>query len=170
MNWIDTLITIYLLMGSYRGYRMGLLQQLASIVTLIFGLYGSMRFSTLVSTQLGQCQLINKKHLTAASFAISFLMIVAAVYILRKSIEWGLRFTFMYQLNRILGAAFGLLKSLLFISVSVFLFHEINKKFDVISSQLLIDSVLFEKVTTLNTSLYAKAMLYFQQAKMLIPF
>ncbi|XOD69192.1 MAG: CvpA family protein [Flavobacteriales bacterium AspAUS03] len=166
MNWIDALIAMPLLMGLSRGYRMGLLQQLASIVTWIFGLYGSIWFSALVSTQLGQWQLINEKYLTTASFTISFFMIVAAIYLLRKLIEWGLMLTWMYQFNRILGAIFGLLKSLLFISVSIFLFHEINKRFSVISHQILTGSVLFEKVSTLNTSLYSnlcsKVMLWFQ--------
>lgn len=118
------MIAVPLLMGLYRGYRMGLIRQLTSIVTWIFGFYGAVRFSALVSTQLHHW--VIQKYLSAASFVVTFLLIAIIVYLMRKSMEWGFRIVCMYQVNRILGACFGLLKSLLYVSVSVFFLFKLT--------------------------------------------
>lgn len=168
MNCIDALIAMPLLMGLYRGYRMGFLRQLATIVIWILGLYGSVRYSPSVSMHLRPW--ISEKYLTSSSFVVTFFLITAAVYLIRKSMEWGLRAMWMYQFNRILGAFFGLLKSLFFVSVSVFLFHEINKGLGVVSPKLLAESTFFMEVMDLNDYLYDKAIQWFQQFKGLMPF
>lgn len=118
MNWIDITIAAALLMGLCRGYKMGFIRQLASVFTWIFGFYGAMRFSTLVSTQLSRW--VGEKYLAIVSFVVVFLLIAIIVYLMRKSMEWGFRIVWMYRFNRILGACFGLLKSLLYVSASVF--------------------------------------------------
>ena len=50
MNYLDIFIVCLILLGSYRGFSKGLINELSSVFALILGVYGSLKFSDLTLT------------------------------------------------------------------------------------------------------------------------
>ena len=52
MNWIDFVIIILLVFGLARGYINGFVKELASLLALILGIWGAIKFSTWTAARL----------------------------------------------------------------------------------------------------------------------
>ena len=52
MNWLDIVLAIPLLWFLYRGFRNGLIIELASLAALILGIYAALHFSFYVQEYL----------------------------------------------------------------------------------------------------------------------
>ena len=68
MNYLDIFIACLVLLGSYRGFSKGLINELSSVLAVILGVYGSLKFSDLTLTFINinfttQLESINDSYL-----------------------------------------------------------------------------------------------------------
>ncbi|HCQ29799.1 MAG TPA: colicin V production protein [Flavobacteriales bacterium] len=146
MNYFDIIIIIPLLWGAFKGFKKGLIIELASLIALFLGVWGAIKFSSVVGNYLDQTFTVSEKFLPLVSFAVTFILIVIAVYSLAKLLEKLIKAVALGFVNKLAGLAFGLLKVTLIVSIGLYIVDKLNHKFGFVEQQQLDDSLLYEPV------------------------
>ncbi|RLD76108.1 MAG: CvpA family protein [Bacteroidetes bacterium] len=120
MNWLDIALVIPLLWFTYKGFRNGLIIELASLAALILGIYVALHFSFYAEEYLRENFEIADKYLYIISFAITFLIVAVLVYLVGKIIHKLVSIVALGFLNRLAGGVFGFLKAALVLSVILY--------------------------------------------------
>ena len=152
MNYFDIFIVCLILLGSYRGFSKGLINELSSVFALILGVYGSLKFSDLTLTFVNinfaaQLESINDSYLKIFSFAFTFVIIIFSVSLLAKLLTKIAKVMFLGFVNKLLGGVFGGVKYVLIISFCLVFFENINSEFSVV------DQTALEKLIFYNPTL-----------------
>ena len=149
MNWIDIIICIPLVWGFYKGITKGLVIELATIVSLVLGIWAAMKFSELLSSYAKEHWSWDSKYLPVISFCIILLGVLILIYFLAKILTRFIKAIAMGWLNKILGAAFGMLKFALLLSILFFVANAVEKSYPTISSESKKGSLLYEPISKL---------------------
>lgn len=155
MNWIDLLIALPIIIGTYKGYRKGILFQASSLLIWIFGLYVSKILSPITRTILQELNLVGQKYLFISSIALNFLLLVLGVYLVRKLLERFLKLIWMNKVNKIIGGMFGFVKVFVFVSAAVFLLDKANNGIGLGLEEKFEKSLFFQEIVDLNKNLLA---------------
>ena len=147
MNWLDIVLGIPLLWFLYKGFRNGLIIELASLAALILGIYAALHFSFYVQAYLEESFEIAEKYLYIISFAITFLIVAIIVYLAGKIIHKVISIVALGFLNRLAGGIFGLLKAALVLSVILYFFNGFNSS--LIKSDVKDSSILYEPIKSI---------------------
>src|SRR5579872_7334759 len=115
---VDIVLLVPILWGIYKGFRKGLIVELASILAIILGVWACSKFSDLVASFLGTYihSEISSLYLSIISVIILFLGVVILVFFIAKRIQKLAEAIMLGIANRILGAIFGGFKWALLIS------------------------------------------------------
>jgi membrane protein required for colicin V production len=147
MNWLDIVLAIPLLWFLYRGFRNGLIIELASLAALILGIYAALHFSFYVQGYLEENFEIAENYLYIISFAITFLIVAIIVYLAGKIIHKVISIVALGFLNRLAGGIFGLLKAALVLSVILYFINGFNS--GLIKSDVKESSILYEPIESI---------------------
>ena len=146
MSQIDIILIIPLLWGAVMGFKKGLILELASLVGLILGIYGAIKFSDYTAEKLAQYVEITQEWLGLISFLVTFIAIVFGVFLLAKILNKALKLVALGTVNRILGLLFGTLKFALIVSIGLYFFENMNRKFEVVEKDFAKESMLYEPI------------------------
>ena len=146
MNKIDFILAIPLLWGAFIGFKKGFVLELASLVALVLGVIGALKFSDYTAQQLTQYVEISSNYLGLISFLVTFMLIVFAVFLFAKMLDKALKLVALGLINRLLGLVFGLFKYALILSFLLYFFENINRKFELVSPEYKENSLLFEPI------------------------
>lgn len=117
---IDIALAVPLLLAAWRGFRKGLIIEIATLVGLVAGLfagyYGADRVAQFVSDASGWK--VDNMH--AVGFLIAFAGVLFAVYLLGKALEKIVDLVALGLVNKLLGMVFGLVKMTLLLSVVIY--------------------------------------------------
>ena len=149
MNFFDLIIIIPLIWGGFKGYKKGLIIELASLVALGLGIWGGLKFSSLTASYLGGVFNISEQLMPLISFAITFILIVVAVFALAKLLQKVVKMVALSLVNRIAGIAFGALKFALIISVILTIFDGVNSKIEMVTPEMKESSLLYHPISIL---------------------
>jgi len=116
-HYIDILIAIPLIWAAYRGFKKGLVIELAGLAALLLGIYCAMRFSDMVADFITQEWNYEGKYLAIIAFALTFILVVILVHLLGKAIEKTLDIVALSMLNKLAGALFNILKVTIIMSM-----------------------------------------------------
>ena len=117
MNYLDIIIGILLLLGLFKGLKNGLLIEVASLIALVLGIYGAIHFSYYAVDFLTEKVDWSIQAINLAAFAVTFIIIVLVITLAGRILTKVASLAMLGIVNRILGAAFGLLKSAFILSV-----------------------------------------------------
>jgi len=123
LNLLDIILVIPLLWFAYNGYKKGLIIEIASLAAFILGLYFAFYFSDVTANYLKQYFAINQEYMAVISFIVTFIVVLFAVLALGKILEKFIDILLLGFLNKLAGAAFGLLKGALFLSIIIFVIN-----------------------------------------------
>lgn len=149
MNYFDIIIIIPLLWGAFKGFKKGLIIEVASFTALFLGVWGGVKFSSISAQYLGEMFSVSEKIMPLVSFAITFILIVIAVFSLAKLLERVIKMVALGLVNKIAGAAFGVLKFTLIISIILTLVNNINSEVEFIESEMENSSLLYKPISSL---------------------
>ncbi len=152
MNNFDIIVGIILAFALFKGFRNGLVTELASIAALILGLLGAIFFSDITAQYLSQH--INSSHLGLISFLVTFILIVIAVHFIAKMVNKLLNAIALGFVNRLLGALFSVLKYAFVISVLLAVLNGFDKDNNIISGKQKKESVLYGPVSDLAPQIF----------------
>jgi membrane protein required for colicin V production len=147
MNWLDIVLAIPLLWFLYKGFRNGLIIELASLAALILGIYAALHFSFHVQGYLEENFEIAEKYLYIVSFAITFLIAAIVVYLAGKIIHKLVSIVALGFLNRLAGGIFGLLKAALVLSVILYFINGFDQ--GLIKSDVKDKSILYAPIESI---------------------
>lgn len=144
MSYIDIAIIIPLIWGFYRGFVKGLIIQVASLISLILGIYIGVQFSDIASSLLEDNFTMDKQYLGIISFVITFIVVVVGIHFIAKLLEKIVNMVAMGIFNKLLGSLMGAAKYGLIISVLLVIINSIDSRFNIVSESEKRKSVLYE--------------------------
>jgi len=154
MNYFDLIFVVPLLWGAYKGFSKGLIVSVASLVALLLGIYGAIRFSGFVGTLVSENVNIQDNYLPLVAFAITFVGIVVGIHFIAKMMSKLAKAIALGWLNTLAGILFGLLKSAFIISIFIFIFDKIDTSNNLLSKDLKEESLLYGPIKTLAPAIF----------------
>ncbi|WP_109441875.1 CvpA family protein [Acinetobacter haemolyticus] len=118
MNTLDIIILIILLIGGLNGLRQGFIKAFANLVGWIFALIVGAKYAVVLAPAmagLSQDPVVQK----IAAFAFIVLIIVVCTWIVSAFLNGLLKSLKLGPLNRLAGGAFGSLKGLLIVLITM---------------------------------------------------
>ena len=158
MNYLDIFITCFLVFGFFRGYSKGLVIELSSIIGLILGVYGSIKFSDFTFLFFSKnfpeiIESINENYIKIASFVFTFLLIIVLISIIGKGLTKLLKMIFLGFINKLLGGFFGAFKFTLLLSLFLLFFESLNSSINLFDTSLLNSSFFYEPIKEVGDKL-----------------
>lgn len=126
MNYIDLIIIILLIASAIGGLTKGLIYEVASLIGLVAGIWGAIKFSGAIETFLVRRLDVTYEHVNIIAFIITFIFIIILVNVLAHAIETSFEGVSLGAANRILGMFFAVFKSAFIIGIVLLLIGGLN--------------------------------------------
>ena len=150
MSYLDIFLIIIIGWGSYNGFLKGLIKELASILGIIFGIYLAKNYYSFLDQKLYLLFESEANYLSLISAVIIFLLTIMIFKIVASFLTKFLKLIALGLLNKIIGAIFGVLKSLLILCVIIFVFSKINNAVNIIEKDKLQESFIYTEIERIN--------------------
>ncbi len=122
MNSLDIFLLIFIAYFTVRGIFRGLIKELIIVLALVLGYILAFSFFEPLSVIfMNTFKGFPKTGARILSFALIFIAINIALRLFGVFLEKIIKFAFLQPLNRLGGGLFGLLKSLFFLSIILFI-------------------------------------------------
>lgn len=142
MSFLDIILGSLLAFGLYKGIKNGLFVEVASLISLLLGIYLAVKFSILTADVLSSMVHWNPKTIQITAFILTFILVVIGISLLAKFLTGIADFAQLGWINKLGGGFFRLLKTILIVSIFLNLFEKINF------------NNTFAKKETLDTSIF----------------
>lgn len=162
MNLLDIFILAFLVIGTFKGFRNGFFVELASLVSILLGIYIAIKFSYLTKSYLEHHVAWNPKTIQVMAFAITFILVIMVISALAKVFTSIANFASLGLVNNIGGALFGTLRAILVLSVLLNLFQKINYDDTFLSEKTREKSILFTPIQKVSKAIYPSIEQWFQ--------
>lgn len=156
MNFIDIVFAVLLVFALYKGIKNGLFVELASLIALIAGIFVALKFSGFAKSIVENNVSWNPKYIEIIAFALTFIAVVAAIHLSAKLLTKIADFAFLGWINKLAGAGFSMLKTILILSIIILLFEKINLNNMIAKQETLDDSVFYNPVKKVSKFVYPK--------------
>ncbi len=143
INWIDIVLGALLLWSLIKGFRKGFIIELASLLALILGIYGAIKFADITASYLSNNIDLPDDYTPLIAFALTFVVIVVAVHFLARVIQKLVKMVALNFINRIAGAIFSGIKTMLILSFILFFVESIDQSIKVIPKDKKDQSILY---------------------------
>lgn len=156
MNNIDIFILIVLLLGALRGFMKGFIMSVATLVGLIAGYYIALNFGWIIEGTLRE-SIGNKSTLIhVLAFVLCYILVIIIVFIIGKSVEKLIELAALGCVNRIAGAALGVLKGVIIISALIYVVELADKKANIIKDEKKDESVFYKPIASILPAIFPK--------------
>lgn len=126
MSFLDIILGGLLVYGLYQGLKNGLFVELASLISLVLGIYIAIKCSDFAKGVLSGFVHWNPKKIQIFAFLITFITVIIVISLLAKFLTGIADFAFLGWLNKLGGGFFRVLKTILILSIFLNLFEKIN--------------------------------------------
>ncbi len=142
MGFLDIILGSLLVFGMYKGTKNGLFVELASLVSLLLGIYFALKFSSLIKEILSRFVHWNPNSIQVFAFFLTFILVVIGINLLGKFLTGIADFAYLGWINKLGGGFFRVLKTILIISIVLTVFEKINYH-NVFAKKETLDNSLF---------------------------
>ncbi len=154
MNYIDIIIGLLLLFAAIGGYRKGLISEIISLAALILGIWGAINFSYIATDFIRENFGSDYKNLNIISFILTFIVIVIIIHLAGSLVRRIMESIIPGFLNKLAGAAFGVLRTALILSIILIAVDKIDTDVRIISPQKKAESQFYSPLRNLAPSLF----------------
>lgn len=126
MGFLDIILGVLLAFALYKGIRNGLFVELASLVSLLAGIYFAIKFSSFIKEILAGFVKWNPNTIQVIAFVLTFILVVIGISLLGKFLTGIADFAFLGWLNKLGGGFFRVLKTVLILGIVFAVFEKIN--------------------------------------------
>ncbi|NJB71277.1 membrane protein required for colicin V production [Saonia flava] len=158
MNIMDIILGVVLIWGLYKGFKNGLLIEVAAILALIAGIYGAIHFSYIAGDYLSRNMQWNERYINTTAFIITFIIIVIAVHFAGKLLTKVANIVLLGAINKIAGALFGALKVAVILGAVLIFFDRLNNTLSIVSEDTKKESILYEPVKEIGAFVFSKVL------------
>ena len=155
MSFIDIVFAILLSFAVYKGLKNGLFVEVASLIALVAGIYLAIKFSSLVGSVFSEfVSSWSPKYIEITAFIITFLLVVIGIHLSAKILTKLVDFAFLGWINKLAGVVFSLLKTILALSVVLFIFEKININNMLLSKETQESSIFYNPIQNISKAIY----------------
>jgi membrane protein required for colicin V production len=154
MNYLDIVLAIFLVSGLINGIKNGFFVELASLVSMLLGIYVAIKCSYLMKAYLEHHVSWNPKTIQVAAFALTFILVVIGVSLLARFFTSVANFASLGLYNKLLGGIFGILRTVLMLSIVLNLLQKINFDHTFVDQETMDESQLYHPVQEVSKSIY----------------
>ncbi len=147
MNYFDIVVGLILAFALFKGFKNGLIIELASLIALVLGLLGAIKFSDITAQFLSQY--IQSDYIGLMAFIATFILIVIGVHLVAKVVDKLVSAIALGPVNRILGALFSLLKYAFILSVLVAVINGFDRDSKLLSKDMKAKSFLYQPISSI---------------------
>ena len=165
MHFIDIVFAAFLGYALYKGIKNGLFVELASLVALITGIFIALKFSGFAKTIIENNVSWDAKYIEIIAFALTFIAVVAGIHLSAKVLTKIADFAFLGWINKLAGACFSMLKTILALSIVILIFEKINLNNMVTSQETLNESIFYNPVKKVSEFVYPKIEEWYDEFK-----
>jgi len=117
MNVLDVILLILILAAAISGFSKGFFVELASIASIILGIWAAIGFSGIVQRWISRMVTWSPTSIKLVAFIVIFLMVVILVHLIASFFEKGIRAIALGIFSRLGGAVLGALKGAFILSI-----------------------------------------------------
>ena len=154
MNFIDAIIIIILAFAVIRGFTNGLIKEVASLAALILGIWGAIKFSDYTAGKLYDNFNMTGKYVGIISFVVTFGIIAIVIHFIGVLLDKLLEAVALGFVNRLLGMVFGLIKSVLILSVIFVVLNAIDTRRPFLPKERIEKSRLYNPISEIAPAIF----------------
>ena len=154
MNWLDAFIVIVLILSLVMGFINGFVKEVASLAALVLGIWGAIKFSSFTAAKLYDYFDMTGRYVGIIAFIITFALIVVIIHFIGILADKIVNMASLGFINRILGIVFGLLKSVLIMSVCFSILNAIDAKKPFLPNKTIEDSRLYSPISDIAPAIF----------------
>lgn len=143
MSFIDIIIILFLLWGAIEGFFKGLIIEVATLASLILGVYLAIRYSPYTEEILRDFLNVTSRYIAYIALAVTFVVVVSGVYVIGKLLTKLVDILTLGWVNKFIGSVFGIVKYMVIVCVLLLILDAVNSKFEFLSEETLQKSKLF---------------------------
>lgn len=144
MNLLDIILVILFVPGIIRGLRKGILEQGISLVGIVLGVWLAFRFHDKLAARLQPLMSsASETVIQVVSFAGILVAVILVVLIIASLLTRLAEMATLGWLNRVLGMVFAIATTALVLGILIILFDTVNTKFELVTSPILSESLLY---------------------------
>lgn len=156
MHFIDIVFAAFLGYALYKGIKNGLFVELASLIALIAGIFIALKFSGFAKSIIENTVSWDPKYIEIIAFALTFIAVVAGIHLSAKVLTKMADFAFLGWINKLAGAVFSMLKTILALSIVILIFEKINLNNMIASQETLDNSMFYNPIKKVSEFIYPK--------------
>ena len=149
MTFLDILIGIPLVYFIYKGWKRGIVFEVASLLGILAGVWAAVHLSTWVAEALK----LEGEGSVLTAFFITFMGAVVIAYFLGKVVEGLFKMVKAEFVNKLLGSVVGMLKCLIVVSILLNFILLIDRNHILITPKLQEESILYKPTYTIGNKL-----------------
>lgn len=165
MNFFDIVLGVFLVYGIVKGIWNGFFVELASFLSLIVGIYVAIKFSFLTQSVIESHVSWSPKTVQIVAFLLTFVLVVVGITALAKVFTTLANFASLGLVNKAGGGFFGLLRTILILSVSLHFFHKFNDKVGFVEKETLQESLIYYPTLEVSGLVYPAIENWFMDLK-----
>jgi len=165
MSFLDIILGALLVFGLFQGMRNGLFVELASLISLILGIYLAIKFSSFIKGFLSRFVHWNPKTIQIIGFILTFIAVVVAISLLAKFLTRVANFAHLGCINNIGGGFLHILKTILVISILMNLFEKINSENTFAKKETLDKSLFYRPIQKTSGFIYPSIEKWYDELK-----
>lgn len=146
MGFLDIVLGGLLAYALYIGIRNGLFVELASLVSLLAGIYLAIQFSSFMKDILTGFLHWNPNTIQVIAFVLTFITIVVGISLLGKFLTGIADFAYLGWINKLGGGFFRVLKMILIVGIVFNVFEKINYNHILAKKETLDNSIFYNPV------------------------
>jgi membrane protein required for colicin V production len=154
MNWIDATIVIILILSAVMGFINGLIKEVASLAALILGIWGAIKFSAFTAGKLYDYFDMTNRYVGIIAFIVTFIAIVILIHFIGLLADKLVNAVSLGFVNRLLGIVFGLLKSVLIMSVVFVILSAIDVRRPILPRDKIEESMFFNPISDIAPAIF----------------
>ncbi|MFN8240284.1 MAG: CvpA family protein [Bacteroidales bacterium] len=154
MNYIDIIILIIVGAAMVRGFINGFVRELASLLALILGIWGAIRFSSFTAAKLYDYFDMTGHYVGIIAFIITFMIIVVLIHFVGLIATKIIELASLGFLNRLLGIVFGLFKSVLILSVVLVVLNAIDVRRPFLPKEKIESSLFYNPISDIAPAIF----------------
>jgi len=154
MSFIDIILIVIFIFAGFHGYQKGFVNQLASLIGLLLGIWGAIKFSDFTANLLSEHLHLTTQYLPLIAFAITFGIIVIVVHFIGSIVDSIFEMAFLGFANSVLGVVFGVLKTAFILSVILVIMQKADTKFNMLPKDIAQKSLFYHPIERLAPSIF----------------
>ena len=154
MSFIDIIFAALLAYAIYKGLKNGLFVEIASLLALVVGIFVAIKFSHIVRAVIETKVSWDPKYIEITAFALTFIAVIIVIHLSAKLLTKIVDFAYLGWINRLAGAGFSILKTVLALSIVILLFEKININNMLVKQETLDESVFYNPTKEISAFIY----------------